>query len=114
MINKFKLLPFFMKEIWNGFLTVASLEEPGNVHIPKSETAVRHFQHGVKKLLNIMTLKDLDSVPTTPSNRYVDYCDDINKKKELMKLAVLDYVEAVLVFYTKVESRIDTKVFICE
>ena len=102
LINKFKQLPFFMKEIWNGFMTVASLEEPGNVHIPKSET-VKNFQHGVKKLLNIMTFKDLDSAPTTPSNRHSEYCDDINKNKELIKLAVLDYVERVIVFYAKVE-----------
>ena len=105
MINKFKKLHYFLKELWLGFTTIATMEENDNAFAKKSETALRFYQNGVKKLLRLGTLKELDGAIDVQSNRVNDYCDPINKNKELIKITVLQYVDKVVEFYFKVREN---------
>lgn len=102
MINKFKRLHYFLKEIWLGFSTVAQMDEAGNSSVKKSESTLRLFQLGVKKLLKLQTLKDLDNLTNEYSARGSEYCDDVSNNKEFIKATVLDYVERVVELYLKV------------
>jgi len=105
MINKFRKLHYFLKELWLGFTTVAQIEEYDNAFARKSETALRFYQNGVKKLLKLGTLKELDGIAEVHSNRVNDFCDPINKNKELIKITVLGYVDKVVEFYFKVREN---------
>lgn len=102
MIKKFKTVHYFLKELWLGFIAVAQLEESENSLVKKSETAMRFYQAGVKKMLRLGTLRELDAGLDTPTNRMIDYCDPILKNKERIKLNVLEYAEKVVELYFKV------------
>jgi len=107
MIKKFKTVHFFLKELWLGFIAIAQLEESENPFVKKSETAMRFYQTGVKKMLRLGTLRELDVGHgyDTPTHRMTDYCDPVLKNKERIKLTVLEYVDKVIDMYFKVRRE---------
>lgn len=92
----------FEKEIWNGFDFIAQLEEAGDKVQKTGETALKLLQLGVKKLLRLRTLKDLDENTIQRNGLRVEYCEDIMKNRESIKLKCLEYLEKMVLIYLKV------------
>lgn len=104
-MEKFKRITHFLKEIWSGFDAVAQLQE--NVEKPQrpSDHAMKLLQAGVKKILKIKTLKELDEAQLpNQQTRSFDYCEEITKNKEQIKLKTLEYLENFIDMYYKVYS----------
>jgi hypothetical protein len=99
MIEKFKKVHHFLKETWIGFDAIAELPEKEN---QKSEKTVNMIKSGLKKLMKLQSFtqdenENFDSIK-------VDYCIDITRNKEYIKLKVLDYVEYMIELYYTVSS----------
>ncbi len=102
MINKFKRLHYFLKELWVGFIAIAQLEESNNTFSKKSDSALRFYQNKVKKFFKLGTLQELDGLMELTGNRTIEYCAPITKNKEMIKITVLQYVDQIVEFYYKV------------
>lgn len=108
MIDKFKRVTVFLKETWQGFLQIASMEEENNSPRRKDNDPWKVLQLGIRSLIKLKsstTMKDLDDV-TSPSMRQQKYNDVITGKKAVLKETVLDYVDKFLMIYIKVKTII--------
>jgi hypothetical protein len=105
IIDKFKKLLIFQREIWSNFDFISQLEEAGDKVQKTGETALKLLQLGVKKLLRLRTLKELDENTIAKDGLKVEYCEDIMKNREAIKLKCLEFVEKMVVIYFKVEFQ---------
>ena len=97
-MDKFKRIHHFLKETWLGFDAVAQLHEREQMQQKKGDRAMQLLKYGIKKLLRLGTLKELDEPPIFEIPKY-QYCEEISKNKELIKLKVLDYVDRLVQIY---------------
>lgn len=93
MIEKFKKVHHFLKETWIGFDAISEMPEKEN---QKSEKAISMIKSGLKKLMKLQTLTEEAENFDSPK---VDYCLDITRNKEYIKIKVLDYVEYIIELY---------------
>src|SRR5690242_16346812 len=100
MIDKFKKVHYFLKELWLGFSNIAQLEEAEPSGAKKAEASLKLLQLGIKKILQVKNMKDIDDQPQPL--RTQNYNEQINKNKVAIKLNVLEYVEKIILIYLKV------------
>mmetsp|Transcript_33166 Transcript_33166/g.30085 ORF Transcript_33166/g.30085 Transcript_33166/m.30085 type:complete len:80 (-) Transcript_33166:738-977(-) len=55
---------------------------------------------GVKKLLRVSTLKEIEK-PKNQVNKYNDYCEPIKQNKEQIKIKMIEYLKKILTYYYK-------------
>jgi hypothetical protein len=102
MIDKFKKIHHFLKEMWLGFEAVAQMKEV----VEKPQRPADLLRLSVKKILKLKTLKELDDAPLSNHPiRNFDFCEEITKNKETIKLKALDYAERIIELYYKVTSK---------
>ena len=105
MIDKFKRLHYFLKEVWLGFNSIAEMEEQGSISLKRSDSTLQLFQTGVKKVLKLSSIKNFDVGSPKSPIKSPEYCDIVSQSKEFIKLTVLEYVDKVVELYTKVKLK---------
>lgn len=102
MIDRFKHNNQFIKNLWTAFQAIAFLNERENAE-RKSIHGLKLFQLGVKKAMNVMSMKKTEDKAL--ENQFwsdQNFCEEINSNKEMIKSNCLDNVKKFGDLYSKV------------
>jgi len=96
MIEKFRSVHTFLKEMWLGFIFIAEIEESDGLNLKKNESFTKYFP-GQKKPLSIQK-KDLDESFLSNANKSktLHFCPEIENNKVMIKFLVLNYVDIII------------------
>lgn len=112
MIEKFKEDKHFLRQLWLGFISIASLTERERDEPRRLNKGLKLSQLDIKKPLNLSTLKKAEETSCEDQVwRTKDLCQEIKENKEIVKLSVLEHVKKFIDIYYKVTFRIKTYSF---
>ena len=104
MFEKFRKNIVFLRQIWESIETIAILDEKSSEVVGNG---IKLFQLSIKKLMQKKNLKDagLEIEEETNTNRY-EYCSEILKNINMIKLNTLDYLHEIANIIHKVSNYI--------
>ena len=103
MFEKFRRNITFLRQLWESIEVMAIFEEKREETVA---TGMKLFQLSIKKLMKVKSQKEIDDIEAKNSPNGFEYCSEILKNIEMIKLITLDYLyDAANIIY-KVNNNI--------